>query len=41
MNVTGQEVATGLADPLNMFIVFGVIVVIGVIFWGIWELLGK
>jgi len=31
MNVTGQEVATGVADPLIMFIVVGGLLGVGII----------
>lgn len=31
MNVSGQEVAVGIADPLNMFIIMGVILGVGII----------
>lgn len=38
MNVTGQEVATGIADPLNMFVAFGGIIIIGGAIWVIWQI---
>jgi hypothetical protein len=34
VNITGEVVATGVNDPLNMFIVVGVILGIGFLIFG-------
>lgn len=41
MNVSGQEVATGIADPLNMFVVFGIVLILAFIGWAIWQIWGR
>lgn len=40
MDVLGQTVATGAADPLVAFVAVGVILVIGVIAVTLWKIIG-